>query len=100
MRVGCGSAHASGSSQATIFCKAYVTSANMGYYTGARDKLQKVVLPLAASSPRAAAEAATAIQAWLKDGPVEEKKTVIAYQYKLNGNDISKRLAELTGKKP
>jgi hypothetical protein len=81
-------------------CKTYATSATMVWYTATRDKLQKVALPLAASSPAAAAEAATAIQAWMKDAPAEERQAVFAHGYKLNPADVIKRLAELTGAKP
>jgi hypothetical protein len=69
----------------------------MGWYSATRDQLQKVVTPLAASSPKAADEAAVAIQAWLKEAPAEEKKTVIAYSQGLKESDVTKRLAELTG---
>ncbi len=44
-------------------CKSHATSANMQWYTATRDQLQKVVTPLAASSPKAAAEASAAVQA-------------------------------------
>jgi len=80
-------------------CKTYATSSNNGWYSAARDQLQKVVTPLAASSPQAAAEAATAIQAWMKEAPKEEKQTVFQYHDRLSEADVAKRLAELTGKK-
>jgi hypothetical protein len=80
-------------------CKTYATAANMVWYTATRDQLQKVVTPLAASSPKAAAEATTAIQAWMKEAPKEEKEAVFTYGYKLSPADVTKRLAELTGKK-
>lgn len=81
-------------------CKTYATSSNNGWYSAARDQIQKVVTPLAASSPQAAAEAATAIQAWLKEAPKEEKQAVFTYHDRLSEADVTKRLAELTGKKP
>ncbi|MFZ9938493.1 MAG: hypothetical protein ACO3JG_15755 [Luteolibacter sp.] len=81
-------------------CKTYATSSNNGWYIAARDQLQKVVTPLAASSPQAAAEAATAIQEWMKDAPKEEKQAVFQYHDRLSPADVTKRLAELTGKKP
>jgi hypothetical protein len=80
--------------------KTYATSSNNGWYSAARDQLQKVVTPLAASSPQAAAEAATAIQAWMKEAPKEEKQAVFTYHDRLSEADVTKRLAELTGKKP
>jgi hypothetical protein len=79
--------------------KTYATSSNNGWYSAARDQLQKVVTPLAASSPQAAAEAATAIQAWMKEAPKEEKQAVFQYYDRLSEADVTKRLAELTGKK-
>ena len=51
-----------------------------------------VALPLAASSPEAAAEAAAAIEAWLKDGPAEEKQTVFG-MYRVSPADITSRLS-------
>lgn len=81
-------------------CKTYATAANSGWYTATRDQLQKVVTPLAASSPKAAAEAAAAMQAWMKEAPKEEKAAVFAYEQKLSPADVTKRLAELTGEKP
>ncbi len=80
-------------------CKTYATSSNNGWYSATRDQLQKVVTPLAASSPQAAAEAATAIQAWMKEAPKEEKQAVFQYYDRLSQADVTKRLAELTGKK-
>jgi len=74
-------------------CKTYATAANMEWYTATRDKLQKVTLPLAASSPEAAAEAAAAIEAWLKDGPAEEKQAVFGGMYRVNPADITSRLS-------
>jgi hypothetical protein len=81
-------------------CKTYATAANMVWYIATRNQLQKVVTPLAASSPEAAAEAATAMQVWLKEAPKEEKQAVFEYMQKLSVADVNKRLAELTGKKP
>lgn len=81
-------------------CKTYATSANMVWYSGVRDQLQKVVAPLAVSSPKAAAEAEAAIQAWLKEAPKEEKAAVFEYGQKLKVADVTKRLAELTKEKP
>jgi hypothetical protein len=80
-------------------CKTYATSSNNGWYIAARDQLQKVVTPLAASSPEAAVEAATAMQVWLKEAPKEEKHAVCVYPNKVDAAVITKRLAELTGKK-
>lgn len=81
-------------------CKTYATAANMVWYTGVRDQLQKLVTPLIASSPKAAAEAAGAMQAWMKEAPPDEKQTVFAYGYKLSPADVTERLAELTKQKP
>ncbi len=81
-------------------CKTYSTAANFVWYTGIRDQLQKVVTPLAVSSPKAAAEASTAMQAWLKEAPKEEKDTVFGGTYRVSPAEVTKRLAELTGKKP
>jgi hypothetical protein len=79
--------------------KTYATSSNNGWYSAARDQLQKVVTPLAASSPQAAAEAAVAMQVWLKEAPKEEKQAVFQYHDRLSQADVTKRLAELTAKK-
>jgi len=79
-------------------CKTYSTAGNMVWYTAVRDQLQKIVTPLAATSPQAAAEAETAVQTWLKEAPKEEKDSVFAYGYKVNPGDVTGRLAELTGK--
>jgi hypothetical protein len=81
-------------------CKTYSTAGNMVWYTAVRDQLQKIVTPLAATSPQAVAEAETAMQTWLKAAPKEEKQTVFAYGYKVSPGDVSGRLAGLAGKKP
>ena len=81
-------------------CKTYSTAGNMVWYSGTRDRLQKIVTPLAESSPRAAVEAQTAMQTWLKEGPKEEKEAVFGGMYRVSGADVTQRLAELTGKKP
>jgi hypothetical protein len=81
-------------------CKTYATSSNNGWYSAARDQLQKVVTPLAASSPRAVAEAATAMQVWMKEAPKEEKQAVFAYYDRLSEAEVTQRLAELTKGKP
>jgi hypothetical protein len=78
-------------------CKTYATSSNNGWYTGARDQLQKVVTPLAASSPQAVAEAAAAIQAWMKEAPEAERRAVL--DRFCPAAEVTKRLAELTAKK-
>lgn len=79
-------------------CKTYATSNNMVWYTATRDQLQKVVMPLAASSPEAMAEASTAIQAWMKEAPVEEKQAVL--DRFCPAAEVTRRLAELTKEKP
>jgi len=81
-------------------CKTYSTAGNGGWYSGTRDRLQKIVTPLAESSPRAAAEAQTAMQTWLKEAPKEEKDAVFGGMHRVNAADVTQRLAELTGKKP
>lgn len=81
-------------------CKTYATSANMVWYTATRDQLQKVAMPLAASSPQAATEAATAIQAWMKEAPAEEKQAVFAYGHKLSAAEVIERLGAITKKQP
>jgi hypothetical protein len=81
-------------------CKTYSTAGSMVWYIGVRDQLQKIVTPLAATSPKAAAEAAAAMQTWLKEAPKEEKDTVFAYGYKVSPAEVTSRLATLTGKKP
>lgn len=81
-------------------CKTYSTAGSMVWYSAIRDQLQKVVAPLAASSPKAVAEAAAAMQAWLKEAPAEEKQTVFAYGYQVSPAEVTQRLATLTGTKP
>jgi hypothetical protein len=79
-------------------CKTYATAANFVWYTGVRDQLQKVVTPLAASSPKAAADALAAMQAWLKDAPKEEKDTVFGGAYRVSPSECLQRLDDLAGK--
>jgi len=79
-------------------CKTYATSSNNGWYTGTRDQLQKLVTPLAASSPQAVAEAAAAIQAWMKQAPKAERLAVL--DRFCPAAEVTSRLNTLTGKKP
>lgn len=81
-------------------CKTYATAGSMVWYSAIRDQLQKVVTPLAASSPKAVAEAAAAMQAWLKEAPKEETQTVFAYGYRVSPAEVTQRLAALTAAKP
>jgi hypothetical protein len=80
-------------------CKTYSTAGNMVWYTAVRDQLQKIVTPLAATSPKAVAEAEAAMQTWLKEAPKEEKQTVFAYGYKVSPADVTSRLSDLAKKK-
>jgi len=75
--------------------KTYSTAGSMVWYVGVRDQLQKVVTPLAASSPKAVAEASTAMQAWLKEAPKAEKDTVFSYGYRVSPSEVTQRLAAL-----
>jgi len=79
-------------------CKTYSTAGSMVWYTAVRDQLQKIVTPLAASSPQAVAEAETAMQTWLKEAPKEEKDTVFAYGYRASRAEVNQRLSALTKK--
>ena len=79
-------------------CKTYSTAGNMVWYTAVRDQLQKIATPLAATSPKAVAEAETAMQTWLKEAPKEEKDSVFAYGYKVSPGEVSGRLSALTKK--
>jgi hypothetical protein len=81
-------------------CKTYATAGNMVWYTGVRDQLQKVATPLAASSPKAAAEAFAAIKTWLKEAPKEETDAVFTYGYNVSSSEALQRLATLSGTKP
>jgi hypothetical protein len=80
--------------------KTYSTAGSMVWYVGIRDQLQKVVTPLAASSPKAVAEASTAMQAWLKEAPKAEKDTVFSYGYRVSPSEVTQRLAALAKGKP
>ena len=81
-------------------CKTYATAGNGSWYTGVRDQLQKVATPLAASSPKAAAEAFAAIKTWLKEAPKEETDAVFTYGYNVSSSEALQRLATLSGTKP
>ena len=79
-------------------CKTYSTAGSMVWYTAVRDQLQKIVTPLAATSPQAVTEAQTAMQTWLKEAPKEEKDLVFAYGYRASPAEVGQRLSALIKK--
>jgi len=78
-------------------CKTYAMTSSGAYYGETQKRLRELALAGVASSPPAAAEAAAAIEAWLKDAPAAEKAAMTAFPFRLNVNEVPERLAELAG---
>jgi hypothetical protein len=81
-------------------CKTYAMTSEGIYYARTQKQLQEMALSGLTSSPEAATEAATAIQAWLKESSAEEKAAMGIWPYRLNFAEVPQRLAELSKGKP